>query len=531
MRTADRRTIEELGIPGFTLMEVAGRAVAEEALFMLDEEVPGKTVCLCGKGNNGGDGFVAARVLHQAGIEVDVCLIADPKHLTGDARAHFDLLDQIRAKVEGLRILRFDEMETLDSLSGGDLYIDALLGTGISSAVREPFAGIIDWLNEQNAPVLAIDLPSGLDADTGRVLGKAVRADVTVSMAAIKSGLLVGEGPDYAGTVLVVDIGIPHHILEEVSAEQGPTRYSQPDFVRSLLPTRSRSDHKYATGPTVVIGGSKNFSGAPVLAATAAARIGSGYVGVVCPEEIASILSEKLTEIPVTALHLDGHAWNVDRMISDLGNRWVKAKSLLIGPGLGREPGTKKLVMEVLEKVSMPVVIDADGLFALIGEKEFVRSHSDGKWVFTPHSGEFSLLDENEQAASDPETDETSDPNTNPSPIQPMPSPIQLARRFAKEWNVIVLLKGMPSVTAAPNGEVIVNDTGNPAAATAGSGDVLSGIVAGLLAQGLSPMNAAAAGIHIGGALADKYTLDKSMNSLMAGDIIAMIPDFLTNLD
>lgn len=524
MRKADRRTIEEIGIPGFTLMEVAGRAVAEEAMFMLDEEYQGKTICLCGKGNNGGDGFVAARVLHQAGVEVDVCLITDPESLVGDAKAHFDLLNLIRVKEEGLRIFRLDEFETVDSLSGGDLYVDALLGTGISNAIREPFAGVIDWLNKQNVPVLAVDLPSGLDADNGRVLGTAVRADVTVSMAAIKSGLVIGDGPDYAGVVLVADIGIPHHILEEVSAENGPTHFCQEEYVQSLLPSRSRKAHKYATGPTIIVGGSNNFSGAPVLAATASARIGSSYVGVVCPEEIAPVLSEKLTEIPVTPLRPRGGTWNVDQMISDLGNRWVKAKSLLIGPGLGREPEVKELVLEVLRRANMPAVIDADGLFALIGEKEFVKSNSDGRWIFTPHSGEFGLLCENEKRAGDLATNRAADPETDQSPIQ-------MARAFAKEWNVVVLLKGMPSVTAAPDGEVIVNDTGNPAAATAGSGDVLSGIVAGLLAQGLLPMDAAAAGIHIGGALADKYAQDSSMNSMMAGDIIAMIPDFLTNLD
>lgn len=512
MREADRRAIEELGIPGFTLMEVAGRAVAEEAMFMLDEEDPGITICLCGKGNNGGDGFVAARVLHQAGIDVDVCLTSDPENLVGNAKAHFDLLEQIVAKEDGLRILRSDELDSLDSLSGGDLYIDALLGTGISNQIREPVAGVIDWLNQQTVPVLAVDLPSGLDADTGRVLGRAVRADVTVTMAAIKSGLLVGDGPDYAGAVLVAEIGIPHHILDEVSTDDGRIRLCQREYVTALLPSRARNAHKYATGPTIVIGGSENFTGAPVLAATAAARIGSGYVGVVCPDEIAPILSEKLTEIPVAPLRRNGANWNVEQMISDLGNRWVKAKSLLIGPGLGRDPVAKELVVEVLKQVSMPVVIDADGLFALIDEKEFVRTNAHGKWIFTPHSGEFELLCKNGGHSINE-------------------SPIRAARAFATEWKVIVLLKGMPSVTAAPNGDVIINDTGNPAAATAGSGDVLSGMVAGLLAQGLSPLEAATAGIHIGGALADKYALEHSMSSMMAGDLLAMIPDFLTHPD
>jgi len=504
MREADRRTIEELGISGFTLMELAGRAVADEAVVMHDASSRTRTVVLCGKGNNGGDGFVAARVLQQHGYPVDVYLFARPDALRGDALLHFQIMKRVSEEETGLDIHVVDSAAALPENQVFGLIVDALLGTGLSSDVRSPLDEVIRWINRRPVPVLSVDLPSGLASDDGRVLGTAVRADVTVTMGALKTGLLVNDGPDYSGSVVVADIGIPEFILTSVSDLSERTALCLPGVVYRHLPKRSRDAHKYASGPTLVVGGSADFPGAPVLAATASARIGSGYVVVICPSDVRDMLSEKLTEIPVGSISRRGSAWDFEEMETKLGIRWEKARSLLVGPGLGRAPEAGSLVREVLTRAAVPAVVDADALYLLKDESNFVRQHSDGRWIFTPHAGEFARMYGGDAS-----------------------SPIRAARAFAREWNVVLLLKGMPSITAAPDGRVVVNDTGNPAVATAGTGDVLAGMTAGLLAQGLEPFDAAISAIHIGGAIADEYTTTRSAESMMAGDVLSMIPDFL----
>lgn len=506
MREADRRTITDLGIPGFTLMEVAGRAVADEALFLLEDDSPQRVVCLCGRGNNGGDGFVAARVLHQAGVDVEVFLFTSADELSGDAKKHYDILAQVAENESGIRVESWLDEASVVDVSGIDLIIDAILGTGLSSSVREPLASVISWVNGLAAPVLSVDLPSGLSADTGSRLGVCINADVTVTLGALKTGLVIGDGPDFTGAIIIADIGIPYYILEDVAGADFEVRFCQHDAVESILPVRARSDHKYASGPALVVGGSDRYTGAPVLAATAAARMGSGYVGVATPEAISQLVAEKLTEIPVTPMRGESPEASVSNMISDLGNRWDKSKALLVGPGMGREPETKELILNILERSKTPVVIDADGLVALVGEKKFVQSRSNGTWVFTPHAGEFAQLNGSEGTPT-----------------------LEELVAFSSEWNVILLMKGMPSLTISPTGEVVINNTGNPAAATAGSGDVLSGMIAGLIAQGLAPFDAAVGAIHLAGAVADRYATDFSPNSMMAGDVLNLLPTYLSD--
>ncbi len=507
MREADRRTIELFGIPGFTLMESAGRRAAEVAYSMLETPRAGRVVCLCGKGNNGGDGFVIARVLQQAGVKVDVCLVGNPDDLTADSAANRMLAVQIAEHEQGFGLVLYRDRRTLSRLEGADLYVDALLGTGLSSNVREPVSEIISWLNSLDTRVLAVDVPSGLASDSGKTLGAVVRATRTVTMGAYKSGLLVGDGPDVCGPITVAEIGIPRFILDELARSEGSGRFCRPEYIRSLLPHRDRRSHKYASGPTVIFGGSPDFPGAPVLAANAASRIGSGYVVAVCPPEIGHLLSRKLTEVPVIAWLTINGAMDIEGTLARIGNRWTKARSVLIGPGLGRDEGAAGLVKGLLER-SERAVVDADGLFALIGEREFVRSRSSGQWVFTPHEGEFTKLYETEDSGE---------------------NRVRAAQQFSREWNVVLLLKGMPSLTAAPDGRTLINDTGNPAAATAGTGDVLAGMVAGLQAQGLDSFEAAAAAIHLGGAIADTYAASRAPESMIASDVLFLIPDVLAD--
>ena len=537
MREADRITIEKIGIPGFTLMESAGREIAQVAEEMLEIEsfenrIETQTnglahiIILCGKGNNGGDGFVAARYL-AAEHRVSVVMMSSGADLTGDAAAHFNVLKRTLEPATSqedsptptipqptCQIVEFESLQTVQDLPSVDLIIDALLGTGLNSEVRWPYADLIHWVNGQSSPVLSVDIPSGLSADSGSVLGVVVRAHVTVTLAALKMGLVLDDGPECVGALHVADIGIPNKTLLD-AASHTPCFFSSDLAVGRQLPGLSRHDHKYTSGPTLIVGGSVAFPGAPVLSSLGAARAGSKYVVCIGPRKIQPLLSEKLTEIPVESWEEEANEDHLEALIKRLGARWTKAKAILIGPGLGRSPEIKTLVKYLLALFPGPAVIDADALFALQDEKDWVRTHSNGKWIFTPHEGEFARL--------------LGSVNQNSGQKHPQ-GRLAMARDLASEWNVIVLLKGLPCITVLPSGEAVINSTGNAAAGTAGSGDVLAGIIAGLLGQGLEPGAACCCGIHLAGTAADLYVEEQSARSMMAGDVLTYLPHALADL-
>lgn len=496
MRAADETTINRIGIPGFTLMESAGREAARIAADMVP---PGSRVLVfCGKGNNGGDGLVVARWMAEAGYHVDVRIAAPETDLSSDAATNLAIL---RRWPSNNLTVHADGRWPFD-LPPADLIVDALFGTGLTSALRAPFEALVTAMNDHPAPILALDIPSGLSSDTGETPGVCIRATATVTMGALKSGLLLGTGPDCSGTVHVAEIGIPSGTLRERTEEPGSAWLSTDAWVQSHLRPRTRHDHKYTTGPALVIGGSDDFPGAPVLAARAAARIGSGYVVAAGPVSIRANLLEKLDAIPAAS-------WNpadpdpADALVKALDTRWSKARAVLIGPGLGRSDEAVALVWSLLDRAVAPVVLDADALWAVAAQRERVAARSGGRWILTPHDGEAARLETG------------------------LPSPknrIERARALARAWNCVVLLKGQPSLTATPDGRVVVNATGHAAAATAGTGDVLAGIVTGLLAQGLEPAVAAAAGIHIGGTAAARFVERGPAQTLIAPDLIELLP-------
>ena len=517
MRAADAFTIDELGIPGFTLMETAGREAARMAAAWMQipdsGAVPAHIVVCTGKGNNGGDGLVLARYMLQEGCRVTVLMTAGAVELTPDCAANLQVLEKMmHAGVASRLTLQSAGTWTARDLEGmqADLLVDALLGTGLESGIRSPMDEIVRAINENPAPVLALDLASGLSASSGQAFIPCVQADVTVTMGAVKAGHLLQDGPDRSGIVKVADIGIPMAVLEREAGRPGSGFLSTDDWAVSQLRPRSRQDHKYSTGPTLVAGGSADYPGAPALAARAAARSGSGYVLVIGPDSIRSQLQEMLDAIPVAAWP-DGpfRDSSADILVEHLDARWSKAKALLIGPGLGRDEEIRAWVWALLDRFDGPVVLDADALFAIKKYRERVAASSRGRWILTPHEGELARLD-----------DGTGEDGSRISRVQ----------RLATAWNCVILAKGQPSITAAPDGRVIVNATGHPAAATAGTGDVLAGITVGLLAQGVHPFNAAAAGIHIGGTAASKFVERGAAQSLVASDIIDVLPDVLRHL-
>ena len=507
MRAADTYTIEELGIPGFTLMESAGREAARLAAASLS--TGSRVLVIAGKGNNGGDGLVIARWLANQGHRLDVWLTAPSNQLAPDAASNVAILERLNAS--GLNICPADSWsaEAVSSWQG-DLIVDALFGTGLESALRSPFDDIVRAINDHTAPVLALDMPSGLSATTGEAFDPCIRASTTVTMGALKTGLVIGDGPEVSGIIHTVEIGIPGQALSEAAKEAGSAFLSSDEWVSGHLRERTRSDHKYTTGPTLVVGGSDAFPGAPALAARAAARAGSGYVIAAVPASIRSTLQEQLDAIPVASWSIEQEAEvAITSLIHELGDRWRKAYALLIGPGIGRDEQATTLVWSLLSAFDGPVVLDADALFALASDRDRVAQASGGRWILTPHAGELARLD----------PDASGDVNL-----------VARVRRVAAAWNCVVLSKGQPSITAHPDGRTIINASGHPAAATAGTGDVLAGIVAGLLAQGIEPMEAAAAAIHIGGTTAGQFVERGASQSLVASDLIEALPEVLRQL-
>ena len=510
MRSADQYTIEEYGLPSFTLMEVAGRGCAEHIQDAYGPLRGEAVMILCGKGNNGGDGLVVARHLLTAGARVHVVLTSAPGALSGDAAQNLSLLRDRQEEGSGAEPLTIKEFGDLGELTETAnalhprLYVDALLGTGLTSDVREPIRSLVEWVNERSAPTVAVDVPTGLHSDTGAILGVSVRADRTVTMAATKVGHLVGEGPERSGPVDVVDIGIPPFVLDWAATRSGCVRRTTDAAVRAWWPERARDAYKYSVGTALVVGGAPPYTGAPVMAAKAAGRNGAGYVSCACPETVQSTLAGALTTVPTHPLPTSGPEGIVpDAALEALGGLLEKADALLVGPGLGRAPGTEEFVRRLVSDTDIPLVLDADGLNALVGQIDDLAEQRDTPWVLTPHAGEFRRL-----AGEDVDLTDR----------------VRVVQRYAERWNARCLLKGAPSIVAGPAGRTFVSGINTPALATAGTGDVLAGQCVGLLAQGLSPLDAAATALHVGGAAAKRYAATHDSRSMVATDLLDMIP-------
>ena len=505
MREADRRTMEDFGLSSPTLMEVAGRGCADRIGDVYGPLAGDTVTILCGKGNNGGDGLVVARHLFSAGAHVQVVLTAPADELSDETAHNLTLLRSLQresADADRLVIEEHTEAGSIAGLEGASLYVDALLGTGLTSALREPIHSVVEELNEQDAPVVALDVPTGLHSDTGEVLGTAVAADRTVTMAAPKVGLRVGEGPVLAGTVDVVDIGIPAFVMDEAAEAPGCVREVTDAAVRQWWPERGQDAYKYSVGAALVVGGSPRFSGAPTMASRAAERSGAGYVTCAGPETIQSTLAGSTPSIPTQPLPTaaDG-GLDPEGLCETVAE--ARAEAVLVGPGLGRAESTERAVRRLVDTTERPLVLDADALNALAGHADDLLPRADGRWILTPHAGEFRRLVEGDVDLTDR---------------------VRVVQEYAQRWNVVLLLKGSPSLVAAPDGRTFVSSTGTPALATAGTGDVLAGQCVGLLAQGLPPLEAAATALHLGGAAARRYARTRDSRTMNASDLIDELP-------
>ncbi len=503
MREADRRTMAEFGLPGFTLMETAGRGAAD-AIEEIFGSVAGRSVLvLAGKGNNGGDGLVVARVLVGRGAHVRVVTTGREDDATEDTAHNLRLFRTLAEHDDRLALDLFDDIRQVAAMRPPDLVVDALLGIGVTGPLRASVDALARWTNGQPAPVVALDVPTGLDSDTGVAHADAVRADLTVTMAAHKAGLLFNDGPEHAGRVEVVDIGIPPHLLGDALAAPGSALRSTDAAVRALLPTRPRDAHKYTAGRVLVVAGSRQFPGAAVMASLAAARAGAGAVVCGTPASARPLLAAHLTEVMTVALpETDGGGLAPDAL-DEILEQASRADAVLVGCGLGKDPDTQRLVRDLLPRLSGPVVLDADGLNALAGHADLLPTLA-ADLVLTPHTGELARL---------VGTDDLDATNR-----------IALAAAWAKRWQSVLVVKGMPSVVGTPEGRVLIGGTGGPALATAGTGDVLAGLTAGLLAQGLAPAEAAICALHLGGCAADRWAATRQPRALLATDLLAEMP-------
>ena len=500
MQTLDRRTITEAHIPSAILMERAGEGIVRH-LEQHCGPLRGKTITiLCGKGNNGGDGLVVARLLHRRRARIHVMLLTPITDLSRDTAAMYRRFIRVAGRSAIIRFRSADQARPL--LASSDILIDALLGTGLSSVVTGTYREAIDVINSAGKPVIAVDIPSGLQADTGAILGRAIRATLTITCGLPKLGLYVNEGIDQAGIVRVVDIGIPSAYVDAIESR---TLLLTSDNAFRSLPERPPSSHKGTFGHAGIIAGSVGKTGAAALAARAALRIGAGLVTVATPNSVNDVLEAKLLEAMTMPLP-ETKARTLARSGLDRVLAFIQARTAIaIGPGLSTHHETVELVQSLMKHLDRPSVLDADALNALTGKVSLLTECKTPP-VLTPHPGEMARL----------EVDATTQ-SVNADRIG-------TARRFARERGVFVVLKGARTIVARPDGLVAICPTGNPGMATAGTGDVLTGMIVGLLAQRVPAWEAACAATYFHGSAGDLAAQHVGQPGMVASDLIAQIP-------
>ena len=506
MRRLDKLALDKLGLSGLVLMENAGRAVADGVKAVLGCVRGRRVFVLAGKGNNGGDGLVAARHLENDGAQVRVFLFATPDQLTNDAKVNYGVLTAAGGEVVVVREER-DWQRVKMALPFADCLVDALVGTGFAGALNGAIARAANLLNEAQRPVVAVDIPSGVDANTGLVAGVAVQAQRTVTLALPKPGVLLQPGASYAGELAVADIGIPARLTAELALRR---HVVEVDWVREVLPKRRATDHKGDAGRALIVAGSRGLTGAAVLSATAAARAGAGLVTAAVPRALELLVAGKLTEVMTLGLpDQDEGAGLTEAALPVLAAKAAQSEVVAVGPGLGRQAGTQAVVRQLLQQATCPLVLDADALFAIANEPHLLGKAA-AVPVITPHPGEMARFWGMKAA----EINENR---------------LTVAQQAAEEWGAIVVLKGAPTVIAYLDGEVFINPTGGPELASGGTGDVLTGVIAALIAQGLTSHQAAVAGVYVHG-LAGRILARQGELGVLAGDVAACLPAALAGI-
>jgi NAD(P)H-hydrate epimerase len=497
MQEIDRCAIDEFGISGIKLMENAGRCCVDEIISHYGNE--GRAVIIAGKGNNGGDGYVIARLLSQRGWNVKVCVMAERARISGDAALNLERVPQEFVHYcphEGqLPALHMED------LFQADVIVDAMLGTGLRSDISGVYMEAIELINASGRPVVAVDIPSGIHGTTGRVLGDAVRASTTITFAFAKLGHVLYPGAEYTGRLIIADIGIPPQLMESASGYD----FLNDKTIRPMLQRRDRQAHKGHFGHCLIIAGSIGKTGAAALSANSAVRAGSGLVTLAVAESLHQILEIKTTEVMTVALPDSNSGYLTSNAFQTIEKQLVGKDAVALGPGLDRRPGTTSLVQNIVESVSLPLVIDADGLNALAEDITVLRRKKSDTVVLTPHPGEMARL----LGTSIPDVEAIR---------------ISVAQEFARSFGIYLVLKGARTIIASPAGTAAINGSGNPGMATGGMGDVLTGIITSLLGQGYSGWDACRLGVFIHGYAADLVAEEKGEIGISATDVQEMLP-------
>jgi hydroxyethylthiazole kinase-like uncharacterized protein yjeF len=506
MREADRYTIEEIGIPSLVLMENAGRQVVAAIEAGYEERLNGRVAVLSGRGNNGGDGFVVARTLLQRGVDCAVFVIGAVADVRGDARINLDILGRL-----GVTVVEINDEQTWElhfsEISQCTLIVDAIFGTGLKSALGGMLETVVADINASGIPIVAIDLPSGLSADTPHLIGDCIDASMTVTLAAPKLPLILPPGEAHAGDVVIADIGIPAEVIEELEGRQ--IELLTREDVRALIEPRAADSHKGDFGRVLVVAGSRGKTGAAHLAGMGALRAGAGLVTIATPASCLPIVASLAPEFMTEPLDESAEGQVVASAVERISA--LSQDVIACGPGLGRGPGVGEFVRALLDGTEVPLVLDADALTVLADDPGRLLGRDDRDVIITPHPGEMARL-----------IGATAD--------EVQANRIDVAADFATTHHVYVVLKGHRSVIATPEGRVFINPTGNAGMATGGTGDVLTGMIAAFLAQLLDAEAACRLAVFLHGIAGDLSEASEGEMAMTATDVLSHIGDAICEI-
>lgn len=497
MKVVEQCAIKSYEIPGILLMEHAGYSVVETVVANFDKKAD--ILIVCGRGNNGGDGFVACRKLLLEGYSVKIIIIGNSSTIKGDALINLTILNHMCEDILCVKTLE-EVNDTSMLFLDADVIVDAIFGTGLNSSIRDLEEGVIEMINEAKAKVVSVDIPSGINGSTSKVMGCAVRADITVAFDSPKCGNMLYPGVEYNGNLKVVKIGIPEACYDQIESKQ---RLITKELAKTMLPSRKKNSHKGTFGKASIIAGSFGMEGAAILSCSAAMRTGLGLLKLFVPKSINNIVKIAVPEIVTVPLdEVNEGVFSVDSVNTILEGIELST-SVAIGSGCGMYDGVGETVRSLIAETDIPLIIDADGLNLLAKDMKWLDQCSKDI-VLTPHIGEMARL-------------------TDLSKEEIIDNPVNIAREYAKQWGVTLVLKSARTVVASPTGELFINCNGNSGMATAGSGDVLTGIIAGLVAQGMSVMDASVLGVYIHGDSGDRMAAEIGEHGIVAGDIVKQI--------
>jgi len=506
MREIDRIAVDKYGIASLVLMERAGLSTASRIREIYSKR---KVIALCGGGNNGGDGIAAARNLHNWGYKVKILMFAKKDCLSPDCQNQLKIAQKMNISIE------FRDSLTMADIHGG-VIIDAIFGTGLSKPVAGKLTEVFSFINREDIPVISVDIPSGVSSGTGEILGEAIKADYTVTFGLPKRGHFLYPGAEYKGRLFIEDIGLPVELLK---SDKIKVHMIDSEVVSGLLPPRPSFSHKGDYGHVLIIAGSKGKTGAAIMCAKAAMRSGAGLVTLAVPNSLIDVFQERVTEEMTMPLSDNGEGSLSEKALENIFAFIPNVDVIAIGPGIGVSEDTEKIMHELIQNSTVPLVIDADGINSLAKSQNTEKikkifKKAKAPILLTPHPGEMARLLKGSDKLRLTSNKLNGDKDR-----------INTAILFSKETGSYLVLKGAPTIAAEPGGRAFINTTGNPGMATAGTGDVLTGIMAAFIGQGLAPLDASILGVYLHGLSGDIAVKEKGRHSLIAADII----DFLSN--